>query len=259
MPPVHRSRAQGQRTLVAALLVNGISLVLSVLLHLGAAAPYMAWKELNRELDSPGDEGPEDAPVGNDGVELVSPPGPVQVSLYKEKAKPRPKPKQSAAAVAPAEPEPEPESGSQDEPPEVIEPGALEREGITGKPPRGQKKPCEQIEEIVQINDTTWRIERDLLDWYAGHLRQLEKEVGVASHRGPDGKRDGARLYLPRCSVLKQGGLRNRDVINRVNGKKVNTIPQGVATWLAVRNDRVLKVELTRKDGTQLVHKYRLK
>lgn len=225
-------------------------------------------------LDTPGDEGPEDAPLGNDGGELVSLSTPVQVSIYKAPSKPK-----AVAPVASAEPaasEPPAAAGAGAGEAVVAETGGAEggpageatdyvaptrtlREGVQGKPPRGKKKPCETIEEIVSLGDDKWRVERDLLDWYATHLRELEKQVAVSSHRGDDGKRDGARLYLPRCSLLKQGGFQNGDVVHTVNGRKLNTVAQGVAAYLAVRNDRSLTVELTRKDGTQRTQYYRLK
>ncbi len=255
-----------RRTLLAALGVHALSLLFSATLHLGVAAPYLVYRELTLDLDTPGEGGTEAGPVGNGGTELLEPPGPVSISIYQSKKTGKPSrpsaptsvPNSSggSASKAPTEPA-EPSSGGSADTSDGS--GRLPREGVPGNKPRGSRRPCEPSEDIVQVNDQLWRVQRDLLDFYAGHLRELEKQAGVASHRGPDGKRDGARLYLPRCSLLKQAGFRNGDVVNRVNGKKVNTIPQGVATWLAVRNDRVLRVELTRRNGDKRVHRYRLK
>lgn len=245
---------------------HALALALSLLLHLGVAMPWVAWRHFSMELDSPGEEGTEPGQAGNDGGELVSLATPVQVSLYKEPRKSRPpaeKPPTTDQAGAGGVP-----SGGEGGPTEAVESAAptgavaerrVLREGVQGKPPRGKKKPCEPIEEVVALGEDRWRIERDLMDWYATHLRELEKQVGVSSHRGDDGKRDGARLYLPRCSVLRQGGLLNGDVIHTVNGRKVNTVAQGVATWLAVRNNKTIVVELSRKDGTPRTHTYKLK
>lgn len=59
--------------------------------------------------------------------------------------------------------------------------------------------------------------------------------------------------------MLRQGGLRNGDVITSVNGRRVTSIPAAVATYLALRNDRVIKVEITGKNGKKRVHTYKLK
>lgn len=246
---------------------HALALGLSLLLHLGVAVPWVAWRHFTMELDSPGEDGTEPGQAGNDGGELVSLATPVQVSLYQEPRRSRP-PTVKAAATDAAGPAASAGEGDAAAAAEVVEgaaptgtvaPQKVLREGVQGKPPRGKKKPCEPIEEVVKIGEDRWRIERDLMDWYATHLRELEKQVGVSSHRGDDGKRDGARLYLPRCSVLRQGGLLNGDVIHTVNGRKVNTVAQGVATWLAVRNDKTIVVELSRKDGSPRTHTYKLK
>lgn len=253
--------------LVVGTAAHALALGLSLLLHLGVALPWVAWQRFTAELDSPGEDGTEPGQAGNDGGELVSLATPVQVSLYKEPRKRRPAattaPAAEGASAASSRGDAS-EGGAAGTPAadastgEVVDPRVL-REGVQGKPPRGKKKPCEPIEEVVKIGEDRWRIERDLMDWYATHLRELEKQVGVSSHRGEDGKRNGARLYLPRCSVLRQGGLLNGDVVHTVNGRKVNTVAQGVATWLAVRNDKTIVVELSRKDGTPRTHTYKLK
>ena len=90
------------------------------------------------------------------------------------------------------------------------------------------------------------------------HLRELEKQAGVAIHKGEDGKRDGARLYLPRCSILRQAGFRGGDVVHSVNGHKVTTIANGVKTYAKVRKDNTLKVNVTRKNGKHLTLTYKL-
>ncbi|RME22402.1 MAG: hypothetical protein D6798_15860 [Deltaproteobacteria bacterium] len=257
-----------RRTLLAAVGVHLLSLVISLGLHLGVVAPYLVYRELASDLDLPGEEGAESGPTGNGGVELLEPPAPVTITLYEGSKTGKPPPSSKPAAPSAPRPGGGPPSGQPEAPSggaaggsadSTGRSGALPRDGVPGRKPPGKRRPCEPVDEIVQIDDHTWRVERELLDYYAGHLRQLERQVGVGSHRGPDGKRDGARLYLPRCSLLKQAGFRNGDVVHRVNGRKVNTIPQGVATWLAVRNDRVLRVELTRRSGETRIHRYRLR
>ncbi len=240
-------------------MVHAMAFALSLAIHLGLVAPYAAWSWVNVELDSPGDEGPENAPTGNDGGELAVATVPVRVSLYQEPQAP------SSDAPAPAETTKESSAVTQENAPQDAAEGGddptgtAKKEGVRGKRPRGKKKPCEPIEEIVQLGESKWRVERDLLDWYATHLRELDKQAGVATHRGPDGKRDGARLFLPRCSILKQAGFKNRDIIHDVDGKKVYTIPQAIRAYLAIRNDRIVIVHLTRKNGEERTHKYKLK
>ena len=271
MSSLTRKAPSAPVVLTTGVLVYVICFALSLALHGAVVGPYVAWVWVNLELDSPGEDNDNDGPVGNNGGELaaasptLAPPVPVNVSIYVEpvrssskatptaSTKPSSKPDRSTGSESSTEPEAE----RQGEKTEGT--GTAKKLGVAGKPPRGKKKPCEPIDEVTKISTYKWAVERDLIDWYATHLRQLEKEAGVATHKDKDGKPDGARLYLPRCSVLKQGGFRNGDIIRSVNGRKVYTIPQAVAAYLAVRKDGMITVKLTRKNGNELTHRYRLK
>lgn len=264
-----------QRALAAGIGLHLLAWALSFALHVAGALPLVVYTRFAHLYDLAGEDGPEDdRPTGDEGGPLLPVAVPVQVSVYTERARastppaaaaPRPAPSTSKTATGTADKAVEgeateggPAMANQREA-RLAETRTLKEGTSQGAPPRGKKKPCEQIEEIVKLDETTWRVERDLLDWYATHLRELEKQVGVSSYRDEDGKRGGARLYLPRCSVLRQGGMRNGDVVRTVNGRKVNTVAQGVATWLAVRGQKTVVVELTRKEGQDLVHTYHLK
>lgn len=276
-------------------LIYAASAVASVLAHGGALAVYLLWAELHLELDTPGEGTDNDGPVGNGGgnaapaevapaaaqTALQTPDGPVQISLY---VPPAPAPAEAAApadpaAVAPAAaPQPSPTKrkdkapageGSGEASSEASSEaarasadagtGKASHDGVAGAGPKGAKKPCEPNDDIVQLADDKWRVPRELVDWYVAHLKELEKHVGVASHTGPDGKRDGAKLYIPRCSVLRQGGIKSGDIIHKVNGQPVTNIPQAFAVYMKVRREDTIKVELTRKDGSQRTHTYKLK
>ena len=248
-------------------LTRTISALFSVALHATVTAFFVLLTAATFELDSPGEGTVGDHPVGNDGGEVPyeAPSEPVQVSLYvppppNQSASPRNAPTPEAA---PTEPQPSTEGATATDaaPPTdgaANSNGKARKSGVAGKPPRGKKKPCEPIEEVVKLDAFKFRVERDLVDWYATHLRELEKQAGVGPHKGPDGKRDGARLYLPRCSVLKQGGLRSGDVIHTVNGRPVTTVAQAVKVYLLVRGARKIKVDLTRKNGRSITIRYKL-
>ena len=244
-------------------IIDAVTFVLSLGSHAAAVVLLVAVQAITLDLDGPGDRmGPDDAPVGNDGgdaggEQIQVPAHPVQVSVYQP--------------AAPKADTPTPKQTTQKQPTEASKPtdanttpgnsegdGDAKKEGVGGKPPRGNKKPCEPVEEITQVSATKWKVERSIVDWYAVHLRELEKQAGVGVHRGEDGKRDGARLYLPRCSILRQAGFRGGDVVHSVNGHKVTNIANGVKTYAKVRNDKKLNVDITRKNGSQVTLTYKL-
>ena len=278
--------------------VMSVSLLLSLGLHLGVLAPYLLqglWVD-DYQINGPEDGG--DGPLGNAAQAggdvaageappppLQTPIAPVRISLY---VPPAPKPPEPAEVPPDAAPTTAPtaEPVASTAPKNTSSPSTstgtgsgggsgssgsgaggdnatgggqdITIGGVVGRPPRGNKKPCDPIEEVVQISDTKWKVERDLIDYYATHLNQLGKQAGTSTHTNADGEKDGVQLYLPRCSVLRQGGLKNGDIIHSINGRPVATLAQAVATWMRVRNDRNITVKLTRKNGEAATFQYRI-
>jgi type II secretory pathway component PulC len=99
-------------------------------------------------------------------------------------------------------------------------------------------------------------VERGIVDWYATRPKELGKQMGATQHDDANGRPDGARIYLPRCSVLRSAGLRNGDIVHRINGRRVASIPEALATWVALRGEPSVKLELTRKTGEKLTFRY---
>ncbi len=132
------------------------------------------------------------------------------------------------------------------------------RTGAPGHKPRGARKPCDPYEEITSLGPQRWQVERALIDWYATHLNELDTQVGVVTHKGADGKPDGARLFLPRCSVLRQVGMRHGDIVHSVNGRRVATLPDAVGAYLVLRTQQDITVEISRKNGDPATFRYHL-
>jgi hypothetical protein len=264
-PPAPPPQPTAFRPFVQKLLDFG-TIGTSLLGHVVVAALVVGFNVVTLDLDGPGaEDGATEGPVGNGGGDaggddsLKTPPVPVRVSVYQPSA-PKPKDAEPTPRTEPTKSKPEPTdntaSTNTESSPEGT--GDASKEGVEGNAPRGTRKPCEPAEEIVQVGETRWRVKRSIIDWYAVHIRELEKQAGVGIHRSEDGKRDGARLYLPRCSILRQAGFRGGDIVHSVNGHKVSTIAAGVKTYAKVRNDRVLNVEITRKNGTKVTLTYKL-
>ena len=275
-------------------LTSAVSLMLSVLLHLGLAGPTLFWTMAHvDDVVLPGELEESSGPVG-DGLigeggtllePLREPYEPVSVSLYVPPPPPAAAADAATGAAPPAEAVPvkaksssssSSSRASSSAPGETreeyvarVEAAAAERKaallagkeensGIQGRPPRGKRAPCDPLEEVVQTGPTSWTLERDIVDYYASHIKELDQQAVTKTMKDEENKPYGVRVYLPRCSVLRSGGLLNGDVVTSVNGKKVATLPQAIKTWLAVRNKSNIVVEITRKDGSQVVHNYKI-
>ena len=247
-----------------------ISLLLSSLVHGAVAAPYIAWS-LTEPPITAGEDGPENQDVGDGAAgdggapsePTLTPPAPVNISMYVEPTAPpstTSEPVPQANTSKPAKPTAgqttsRPTRGSG----EGTSPGKEDNSGVEGSPAPGPTNNCEPVDSITKIGTKHWRVDRELIDYYASHLRELDRQASTSTHRDDAGKPDGILIYLPRCSVIRHGGLRNGDVIHTVNGRKVSNVANAVTTYLAVRKEKNISVLITRKNGRQVTLKYRLK
>lgn len=124
--------------------------------------------------------------------------------------------------------------------------------------PKKNKTPCpDPVPEIVFVETNKWVVEREFVDYYASHLSEAMKLAGTWPHKDKDGKPDGFRVGLPRCSVLRQGGLKSGDVIRDINGIRINNMLGAIAAWFDLRNDPHVTVNLVR-GGKQVSLKYKI-
>jgi hypothetical protein len=119
----------------------------------------------------------------------------------------------------------------------------------TGRAGKKNDAPCPGPHpSVVELSAVSWRVDRPLVDYYATHLRELQKLGTVWTHKGKDGKPDGFRVVLSRCSILRQAGLKTGDIVNDVNGRRISTLLQAVAAYFVLRDDRHLVLNVTRRD-----------
>lgn len=187
-------------------------------------------------------------------IEAPSPapaPEPPPPSEPEPPAPPAEVPVASAASLPP----PAEEAGQAEPAPEadaaVAEPAAVDaRAGRGRRPPRagtGSTKCPPPVDTIEEVAEARWRVERPLVDYYAKHIKELMKLGSVWAHKDRQGKPDGFRVGLSRCSILRQGGLRSGDVVHDINGVRINNILQAVAAYLQLRGEPVLALNVSRR------------
>ena len=125
--------------------------------------------------------------------------------------------------------------------------------------PKGRR--CESDRsnsKIERSSKGSFVVEKDLITWYITHLGELNRLGWSSKHEGPDGRPDGMRIGGVKCgNDLHLAGIRSGDVVHRVNGHDVRSIPQAILVYRKVRNDRRIRVELTRR-GKPVTLTYRL-
>ena len=111
-----------------------------------------------------------------------------------------------------------------------------------------KREPCpEPTYRIARVAESAWYIDRDLIEYYATHIVELQKLGSVWTHRTPTGELDGFRVALARCSVLREGGLRSGDIVQDINGRRIHSVFQAIGAYIALRAEPNLTVNVMRK------------
>ena len=196
-------------------------------------------------------------------VQPLSPPDGAVVDTTPE-PEPEPEPEPDPEPVADPEPEQRPPPG------DPVEPSAEPREA--GATEEGVDEPGELPEEgaservacvpnsrgITQLGPRKWKVKRSVIERYTGNSASANKLAKVKWAKNKSGKTVGVRLLRVPCkSPLKAAGLRSKDLILEVDGKKVTSYAQGLRVWASIRRNSAFTVKLKR-GGQTLTHRYLL-
>ena len=119
---------------------------------------------------------------------------------------------------------------------------------------RNRYADCQDNEGIAATNNG-FSVGREVVDYYA-HITRYRKLGRVSWHRGDDGERDGFKVRRINCD-LREAGIRNGDIVNTVNGRTVQTIPQAISLWFKVRRKNRIVLEIIRR-GKPMTINYQL-
>jgi hypothetical protein len=116
--------------------------------------------------------------------------------------------------------------------------------GVAGKP----KECLPPDPRISKKSETDYDVDREIVDYYARHLKEFDDLARTLAYTDEDGNPNGFRITGMRCgNPLMQAGIKNGDVVTAVNGKRVNTTLQAASTYLKLRNEDHLRLEVTRR------------
>lgn len=103
-------------------------------------------------------------------------------------------------------------------------------------------------DDIVRIDPGTWRVKRDLIMEQFADLGTLSRQVRVMPH-SIQGKPSGFRLTRLRSGLLRQIGLINGDVLQRVNGLDINSPEEALKAYQAIQTEPTVRLEILRRNS----------
>lgn len=194
--------------------------------------------DLADQVEIAADTAPEPEPVREAAVEPPAPP-----ALPDAPVKPVPAPKAEPEVEPKAEPGAEPAPAEAEARPKV----AVSRE-------QRLKERCgESFPGVLSVAADTFHVDREVLDYYSASVARLNT-LGY-SHRYEEGEVKGWVVGGFGCkSPLWHGGLRARDVVQTVNGKKTHNVLQIVGIWLSQRHKSSFEVTVLRKGKLVTLH-----
>jgi general secretion pathway protein C len=129
-------------------------------------------------------------------------------------------------------------------------PGAPPASGVGGMAAAGRaggaSGPGPTGEGIQKVSDTEYTIERQEVDSALENMNQLFTQIRAVPHF-EGGQSVGFRLFAIRQdSLFDKIGLKNGDIIQRLNGQDMTDPARAIALFQELRNERQITVEVTR-------------
>ena len=124
---------------------------------------------------------------------------------------------------------------------------------------RGRPAPeaGEPSEDVVRVDEGTWRVRRDVITEQFADLGTLSRQVRVVPHT-IQGRPSGFRLTRLRPGLLQDIGLVNGDVLQRVNGLDINSPEEALRAYQAVQSESTVRLEILRRNSpTTLTYEIR--
>lgn len=117
------------------------------------------------------------------------------------------------------------------------------------KAPKVTHQNCEpERADIFAVSETAYRIEDQVIAHYAAHPKEAEDLAPTWWAKDDQGERRGFKVGRIRCgTLLDQAGFRSGDIIQAVNGREIQSYSEAVTAFLALRNRKVLWVDIERR------------
>ncbi len=95
-------------------------------------------------------------------------------------------------------------------------------------------------------------MDRAYLEKEMKDMSRLLVQVRAVPHKNPNGQIEGFRLFqIIKGSIYQKIGLKNQDVVKRVNGQPINSAEQGLALLTALKNESNFTIDLVRNKANK--------
>ncbi len=111
--------------------------------------------------------------------------------------------------------------------------------------------------QVVKINDTTYDVDRDLVEYYGASPARINT-LGYGLGYNENGEKGWLIGGFGCSNPVYKAGLRSKDVLQFVNDKPVNNVFQLVGLWLQLKAKKSFEIQVLRK-GKKMTFIYNVK
>lgn len=106
--------------------------------------------------------------------------------------------------------------------------------------------------DVMKVGKGHTVMNKRYLDKQLSDMNGLMTQVRVVPEKGDDGNMEGFKLFqINKGSVYDKIGLRNSDVVQRVNGQPLNSVESGLDLFYALKNETNFTVDIKRNNSKQ--------
>lgn len=118
---------------------------------------------------------------------------------------------------------------------------------LAGKPMPIRRKCSDPHEDVHPQPDGSVLIDRDLIEYYTASIDRFNTLGYSRKHKGDDGSKGWLIGGFGCHSPLFKAGLRSRDIVQTVNGKKTNNVVQILFLWAGMKGKEDFEVVVLRR------------
>ena len=108
---------------------------------------------------------------------------------------------------------------------------------------------------IWKVSDGNVIMDRRFLEKQLSRINDLMTQVRAVPHMNKDKKMLGFKVFqIRKDSLFQKVGLKNHDVIQRINGQQLNSVEKGLDLFSALRDETHFTIDLLRNNANKTIN-----
>ena len=124
------------------------------------------------------------------------------------------------------------------------------------EPPTSQARASAELEEI---GPNHFVIPQSVIDGALKNFSKVLTQARMVPNLTSDNKTDGFRIFqIKKGSIYEKIGLKNNDILKRVNGQDLDSFEKATGLFTALRNENSISIDIVRS-GSKVNYKYEVR